>query len=60
VSKYEIALSFEAYLSVEGESESEAFEKAIEKARADYGSEVADFGEFRLINKEERENNAQV
>jgi hypothetical protein len=56
VSKYEIVLSFEAYLSVEGESESEAFEKAIEKARADYGSEVADFGEFRLIKQREEDN----
>ena len=46
--KYEIALVFEASLLVEGESESEAFENAIEKARLDYGSEVADFGQFTL------------
>lgn len=51
--KYEITLQFEASIEVEGESDSDAIEKAIEKARLDYGSEVADFGEFRIKQEEE-------
>ena len=50
--RYEISLSFEASLSVEAESRTEAIEKAMEKARLDYGSEVADFGDFRLEEEE--------
>lgn len=50
--RYEIDLFFEASIIVDAQSESEAFESAIEKARVDYGSEVADFGEFRLAKGE--------
>jgi hypothetical protein len=44
--RYEIDLDFHAVLSVEAESEAEAIAEAIEKARDNYGSEVADFGSF--------------
>jgi hypothetical protein len=52
MSKYEVELTFTAYITVEGESESEAIENAIDKARDNYGSEVADFGEFKLTREE--------
>ena len=43
---YEIELNFHASLMVEAKSESEAVENAIERARDNYGSEVADYGNF--------------
>lgn len=50
--KYEMKLFFEASFNIEAESKDEAFEKVIEKARLEYGSEVADFGDFTLSEGE--------
>jgi len=46
MANYQIDLNFNAILSVEADSKQEAMEKAIEKARDNYGSEVADYGNF--------------
>jgi hypothetical protein len=46
MANYQIDLNFNAILSIEADSKQEAIEKAIEKARDNYGSEVADYGNF--------------
>jgi hypothetical protein len=43
----EVKLVFTAHLQVAGEGET-AIENAIEKARDEYGSEVAEYGEFTI------------
>ncbi len=43
----EVKLVFTAHFQVKGEGES-AIENAIEKARDEYGSEVAEYGEFTV------------
>jgi ABC-type uncharacterized transport system auxiliary subunit len=47
MSHNKIKLVFTAHLKVSGDSES-AIENAMEKARAEYGNEVADYGVFTI------------
>ena len=51
MSSNEVKLVFTAHFKVSGDGEL-AIENAIEKARVEYGNEVADYGSFTL----EREN----
>jgi hypothetical protein len=52
MANYQIDLDFHAVLSVEADTQEEAIEKAMEKARDNYGSEVADFGSFTYTAKD--------
>jgi len=54
--KYEIDLDFNAVISVEASNEEEAIAKAMEKARDDYGSEVADFADYTITLDYKEEN----
>lgn len=56
MSKYQVKMSFTALLNVEAESESQAIEKAMDKAYYNYGLEVYEYGKFRI----EEEVNAQT
>jgi ABC-type uncharacterized transport system auxiliary subunit len=47
MSHNKIKLVFTAHLKISGDSES-AIENAIERARAEYGNEVADYGVFTM------------
>lgn len=57
MANYQIDLDFHAVLSVEADTQEEAIEKAMEKARDNYGSEVADFGSFTYTAKDWEEGN---
>ena len=46
VKDFEIDLDFHASFTIKAKSKEEATELAMEKARLEYGSEVADFGDF--------------
>jgi hypothetical protein len=46
VKDFEIDLDFHASFVIKAKSKEEATELAMEKARLEYGSEVADFGNF--------------
>jgi hypothetical protein len=48
MSKYQVKMSFTALLNVEAESESQAIEKAMDKAYYNYGLEVYEYGKFRI------------
>ena len=47
MSSNEVKLVFTAHFKISGDSE-HAIENAMERARVDYGNEIADFGEFTL------------
>lgn len=48
----EVKLTFTAYIQAEGDSVSEAIENAMEYARANYGNEVYEYGEFIVEGQE--------
>ena len=54
MAKYEIEMTFTAWLNVEADSKSEAIEKAMNKAHDNYGSEVYEYATF--TNKEAQGN----
>ena len=47
MAKYEVEMTFTAWLNVEAHSKSEAIEKAMAKAHDNYGQEVYEYGTFR-------------
>ena len=49
---YEIKLTFDASFIVTADNESQAIEEAIERARDNYGNEVADYGNFEKMTFE--------
>jgi hypothetical protein len=57
ITKYRINLTFNAELQVEAGDREGAIELAIEKARLDYGNEVADYGNFTIEGEENEQAN---
>jgi predicted house-cleaning noncanonical NTP pyrophosphatase (MazG superfamily) len=44
--EFEISLDFHASFTIKAKSKEEAIEIAMDKARLEYGPEVADYGDF--------------
>jgi hypothetical protein len=53
VKEFEIDLDFHASFTIKAKSKEEAIEIAMDKARLEYGPEVADYGDFIAGEDEE-------